>query len=113
MPHASSLMPSFFAGRPSALPQEIVAVPRGIERRIELVNSDEKGGGFVESAGLHLRPGQEVDGVQRLWRGLVRLDDLPEAALGVGKAALLVGAERFPVVVRRPASRRRRGLDGR
>src|SRR5437764_8698508 len=112
MPHPSYLTPSFFSRRFAAFAKEVVAVPRGIERRIELVNSDEERRRLIEAAGLHAGAGQEVEGVERLRRGFVLFDDGPESGLGVGEAALLVGAESLTVFVSRSARRRRGGVSG-
>src|SRR5260221_6805724 len=103
MPHPSCLTPSFFSRRFAAFAEQVIAVPRGIERRIELVNSDEECRRLVEAAGLHAGTGQEVEGVQRLGRGFVLVDDGPESGFGVGEAALLVRAESPAIFVLRAA----------
>ena len=104
----STFAPLLFSHRPTTFAEEKVARPCAIERRIERIDSDEERLGLVEAAELHLRPGQEVHRSERLRIVGVRLDDRAKPPLGLSEVAVLVGAERGPVIVALAAGRGRR-----
>jgi hypothetical protein len=95
----STIAPLVFTRRPPALPEEKVARPCAIERRVERVDSDEERLGLVEAADFHLRPGQEVHRPHGPRVVGIFLDDGPESRRRLGEVAPLVRAERGRVVV--------------
>src|SRR5437764_8684274 len=97
--HHFSLVTSVFPHRPSTFAEEKIAVPRGVKRAVERVDSDQQRRGLLEAAQLHVGAGQKVDGADGGGILLVLLHNPPERRLGLHEAAALVEAEGLAIVV--------------